>query len=66
MGGTDSEVYITIVGENGDTGKRILNKPLNESDQPFSQGSVSLLISFVRNLNRRSLLALICKESDSE
>ena len=38
---TDSNVFITIVGENGDTGKRWLKKN-RDSSEPFGKGSVSI------------------------
>ncbi len=34
--GTDSEVSVTVYGENGDTGSRLLNKPRN-GEKPFDK-----------------------------
>ena len=39
---TDSNVFVTIFGENCDTGKRWLKKA-RDSAEPFAKGAVSIL-----------------------
>lgn len=38
---TDATVHIMLVGERGDTGKRLLLKPLSTDKKPFRLGQVS-------------------------
>ena len=45
LAGTDANVYMTIYGERGDTGKRKLLKSLTNDNNKFEQGSVSVSIN---------------------
>ena len=52
--GTDANVYITIYGERGDTGKRKLLSSNNENK--FEIGQVTTVLSFISKFKRFRLI----------